>query len=76
MPPNEGFRSHYQWKSGLSVRDWRYVVRICNIDKSALTPDAVTGADLPDLCVQALELVKNRTAGRPAFYASRTGKSR
>ena len=26
--------------------DYRYVVRICNIDVSNLTPDAATGADL------------------------------
>ena len=24
--------SHYKWDCGLSVRDWRYVVRIANID--------------------------------------------
>ena len=71
----EALRSHYQWKPGLSVRDWRKIVRIANIDKSALTADASSGADLPDLLVQALELVKNRNVGRAAFYSNRTVKS-
>ena len=28
----QGYRSHYKWDLGLSVRDWRYVVRIANVD--------------------------------------------
>jgi hypothetical protein len=67
----EMYRTHYRWDAGLTVRDWRYVVRIANIDKSLLVKDAATGADLPDLMFQALRLVPNLSAGRPAFYASR-----
>ena len=29
----QALRTHYQWKNGLAVKDWRYVVRICNINK-------------------------------------------
>lgn len=71
----EIYRSHYRQDAGIVVRDWRYVVRICNIDKSALTKDAATGADIIDLMVQALELIPNMNAGRPAFYVSRTIRS-
>lgn len=67
----EGYRTHYRWDAGLTVRDWRYVVRIANIDKSLLIKDASTGADLQDLMIQALELVPNLNAGRPAFYMGR-----
>lgn len=67
----EAYRTHYRWDAGLSVRDWRYVVRIANIEKSALTKDAATGADLPDLMFQAMRLIPNLNAGRPAFYMSR-----
>jgi len=72
----EAYRTHYKWKAGLSVRDWRYVVRIANIDKSALirtytAGTFATGAILPDLMFQALRLVPNLGAGRPAFYMSR-----
>jgi hypothetical protein len=30
------YRTHFQWKTGVSVRDWRYVVRIANIDVTQL----------------------------------------
>ena len=30
------YRTHYKWMSGLTVRDWRYIVRICNIDVTQL----------------------------------------
>jgi len=68
----EAYRTHYRWDAGLTVRDWRYIVRIPNIDKSALTADASAGADLPDLMFQAMELIPTMGAGRPAFYMNRT----
>ncbi len=71
----EAYRSHYQWKCGLSVRDWRYIVRIANVDVTALTKDAATGADLLDLIAQAFEQVPSLYAGRPALYCNRTIKS-
>ena len=37
----QAFATRYQWKNGLVVKDWRYVVRICNIDISDLV--GVTG---------------------------------
>lgn len=67
----EAYRTHYRFDAGLSVRDWRYVVRICNIDKSALTFNAATGANLPRLMFEAIELVPNLSMGRAAFYMSR-----
>jgi hypothetical protein len=71
----EAYRTHYRWDAGLTLRDWRYVVRIANIDKSLLIKDASTGADLQDLMIQAIELIPNLSAGRPAFYMSRTLRS-
>jgi hypothetical protein len=67
----QAYRSHYRWDVGLTVRDWRYIVRIANIDKSDLVTTAASGADLPDLMFQAMRLVPNLNAGRPAFYMSR-----
>ncbi|SRR5213593_14809 len=67
----EAYRTHYKWDVGLSVRDWRYIVRIANIDVTALTKDAASGGDLIDLMTQALELVENLYAGRAAFYVNR-----
>jgi hypothetical protein len=68
----EAYRTHYRWDAGLAVEDWRYAVRIPNIDKSALLPTAASGANLPDLMFQAIELVPNINAGRAVFYMSRT----
>lgn len=71
------YRTHYRWDAGLSVRDWRYVVRIPNIDRSLLTGDLTTGANLMDLMVQAIEMLPDGglSAGRPAFYVPRTIRS-
>jgi len=71
----EAYRTHYRWDCGLSVRDWRYVVRVGNIDKSTLVKNGATGDDLIDLMTRALEMVPNLRAGRPAFYVSRTIRS-
>jgi len=71
------YRTHYRWDAGLTIRDWRYVVRIANIDKSSLSAVFASGvfaspsAHLPDLMFQAMERVPNLSAGRAAFYMSR-----
>lgn len=68
----EAYRTHYRWDAGLSVRDWRYIVRIPNISKAALMPDPADGGpNLPDLMFEAIERIPNLTAGRAAFYMSR-----
>jgi len=41
----------YQWKLGLHLKDYRYVIRLCNIDTNLLKADASTGADLLDKMV-------------------------
>lgn len=66
------FRTHFQWKPGFSLRDWRYVVRIANIDTSELVKDATAGADLIDLMVRSLERIKSLQGVRTAFYCNRT----
>jgi len=68
-------RSHYQWKAGLTVKNWKYIVRICNIDVSNLTKNGSTGSDLIDLMVQALEQIEELQSVRPAFYCNRTVRS-
>lgn len=70
----EAYRSHYRWDCGLTVRDWRYIVRI-QYDQEDLTKDAKTGPDLVDLMSDALERVPSLTMGRPVFYANRKALS-
>lgn len=67
----EGYRTHYKWDNGLSLRDWRYVVRIANIDVSDLS-DPATAANIAKLMVKALHRIPNRGMGRPVFYMNRT----
>lgn len=73
--PYRAYRDHYQWKCGIALRDWRYVVRIANIDVSDLTADAATGAKLINLMTQALERIHSLNGVRPAFYMNRTIRS-
>lgn len=70
----QGYRTHYKWDCGLTVRDWRYIVRIANIDVTTLTKNAASGADLIDLMTQALEVPPN-SMGRRAFYVNGRIKS-
>ncbi len=76
-PPGryQGYRTHYKWDCGLTVRDWRYIVRICNIEVGNLTKAASAGADLIDCMTQALELVPSLSLCRPVFYCSRLVRS-
>jgi hypothetical protein len=62
----------WKWRLGLCVRDFRYVVRICNIDTSALTPDAATGANLVMSMQDAIAALQDMTSCNPVFYMNRT----
>ena len=73
----QAFATRYQWKNGLVVKDWRYVVRICNIDISDLigstgtqAPTAATA--LIKLMARALYRIPNMAMGRAAFYMNRS----
>lgn len=55
----ERYVTHLRFSAGITVPDWRNCVRIANIDYTALTKNAASGADLVDLIMQALELLGN-----------------
>ena len=71
----QGYRTHYKWNCGLCVRDWRYVVRIANIDVSDLAGSSA--ADLIDLMVQAEELLPDGAASAThlSFLCNKTIRS-
>ena len=71
----QAYRTHYKWDVGLTLRDWRYVVRIANVNWKTLTKNASGGADLIDLMTQAIEMLPNQSMGRPVFYVNRTIRS-
>lgn len=66
----QGYRTHYKWDLGLTLRDWRYAVRIANIDAGDLA-DPATGANILQLMARALHRVPNLGMGRPVFYLNR-----
>jgi hypothetical protein len=67
----QALRSLYQWKNGLVVRDWRYIVRIANINTANLVNQS-SAADLVALMSRALDRIPNLGAGRASFYMNRT----
>lgn len=71
----EGYRTHYKWDAGLTVRDWRFVVRAANIDVTTLKKDAATGPDLVDIMIQMLEILPNESTGTLRFYVPRVVRS-
>lgn len=74
-----GYADHWVWKCGICVRDWRYAVRIANIDVSDLVAQtgtqAITAATwLPKVMVRAMARIPYMGMGTPVFYANRTVK--
>lgn len=67
----QGYRTHYKWDIGLTVRDWRYIVRIANIDLAAITDEKLIEA-----FVAAVEALPNQKMGRPVFYMNRQLRTR
>lgn len=67
----QALRTHYQWKNGLAVKDWRYVVRIANIDVSNLIAET-SAANLIKVMLRAIFRIPNLRAGRPVFYMNRS----
>jgi hypothetical protein len=73
----QALRALYQWKNGVAVKDWRYVVRICNINVTDLLGQSATQAStaatqLIWLMSRAIDRIPSLGMGRAAFYANRT----
>lgn len=73
------FADLWNWDCGLTVRDWRYAVRIANIDVSDLvgqtgTQAATASTALMKLMVQAMARIPMMGMGKAVFYANRTVK--
>jgi hypothetical protein len=84
--PYYAWRTEYKWHAGLVVRDWRYAVRIANIDASLLSGGTPT--NLLNMMVRAIHRLPMQPAGagpvqtadaktliaprKTAFYCNRT----
>ena len=71
------YQERFQWENGLVVADWRYAVRIANIDISDLI--AGTGTQAPGANTEVIRMLSRaqdrlpRLNGiKPTFYANRT----
>lgn len=71
----QGFRDHWLWRCGMMVKDWRYAVRICNIDLATLSFNQATGANLQNLMIQATERIESTEGVRVAWYMPRAVRS-
>lgn len=67
------FQEQFVHTAGLAVPDWRYVVRIANIDASDLS-GVTSAADISELMSRAIERPPSMNSGRFAFYMNRTGR--
>lgn len=67
-------REHFCMNAGLSLRDWRGVARIANIDVPSLTADATVGVDIIDQMVDAYYALDNpgRADQNCVIYTSKT----
>lgn len=67
------YRDYYSWAAGVAVRDWRYVVRIANIDSEQLMEGGEAGTTkIYNAMIRALHRVPNLRGGRAAFYMNRS----
>lgn len=67
------YRERWQWKCGIALKDWRFVVRGCNIDVSNLVAKS-SAADLIEMMIKMIHRVgpANLRLGKPVFYMNRT----
>jgi len=67
----EAYQDHFKWKHGICVADWRYTVRGCNIDISALTTE-VSPANLVKLMIKMRHRLPTLVGITPRYYVNRT----
>jgi hypothetical protein len=65
------YQDQWTWDCGIALKDWRYAVRICNIDISNLVAKS-SAADLIELMIKAIHRIPNLNEGTPVFYMNRT----
>jgi hypothetical protein len=70
----QAYRDHFKWEIGLVLRDWRYVVRIANVDVTQLT--GVSAANLINLLVRGLYRLPTAPAAATSIQTSDTPEVR
>lgn len=75
--PFRAFRDLWTWDNGLLIKDWRYAVRIANIDISDLigqtgSQDATAATALIKMLSRAIDRIPSTANVKLSFYANRT----
>lgn len=75
--PYRAYKDLFQWDNGLVVADWRYAVRIANIDNSDLIgltgTQAITASTaIIKLMSRAIDHIPSIGSVKPVFYVNRT----
>jgi hypothetical protein len=70
----QAYRDHFKWEIGLTLRDWRYVVRVANVDITQLT--GVSAANLINFLVRALYRLPTQPASAGTIQTSDTPEVR
>ena len=65
------YQERWQWKAGIALKDWRYAVRMPNIDISNLVAKS-SAADLIEMLIKAIHRIPAMGLGKPAIYMNRT----
>ena len=75
----EGYRTHYKWDLGMTVRDWRYNLRLCNISIADLEtfndPTSDTSPPLFRDMIKAYNLIPSMGMGTTVIYCNRSVKT-
>jgi hypothetical protein len=71
------YANRFAVTAGLCVRDWRYVVRICNIDVAAIAADATKAGAIALYrnMIAAINTIPVLSMGRACFYMNRAVKN-
>lgn len=62
------FITDYQWAMGLAIEDPRRVIRIANVNVTALKKDPVAAVDLQTLMIRAQERIPDTLGAQAAWY--------
>lgn len=67
-----GYREYFTWRCGLTVKHYKNVARVANIDVSDTVDNGVDAPGLVDLLISALEAMANPDGGTTVIYMGKT----
>ena len=68
----EVYRDHFSLETGVVVKDWRFLARLCNIDVSDLVANSGAQAEIVDGMIKMMHAIEDLSKGKACFYMNRT----